>query len=286
MQKFKRELETQGYCIIPNVLTSEEIKKAKTMFEDWQKTIDNHDKIHKAIDPHGIYKHHEVGHQRHAWFIRTHPKVQEVYKSIWDTDDLIVSFDGSCYIDKNNKQKDKIWTHTDQGPDNDTQCYQGFVSLTSNVERTLIVYEGSHLYHKKYFEEKGIKSKTNWHLIDHDVLDNLKETKRALEVSAGSLVIWDSRCFHQNRFGAPESEERMVQYVCYYPKDHKKNTLAIQKKRNKYFEERRTTSHWPAPIKVNAKQGRTFGDDSILIDYSKLKAPILDDMMDEIKKLI
>ena len=286
MQNYKAELASQGYCIIPNVLTSDEIDTAKTMFKEWQKTIDDHDKIHRAIDPHGIYKHHEVGHQRHAWYIRTNPKVQEAFKSIWNCDDLIVSFDGSCYIDKNNKQKDKIWTHTDQGPDNDTQCYQGFVALTSNVERTLIVYESSHLYHKKYFEEKGGKSKSNWHLIDHDILDNLKHTKRALEVPAGSLVIWDSRCFHQNRYGAPESEERMVQYVCYFPRNHKHNTLAIHKKRQKYFEERRTTSHWPAPVKVNGKQGRTYGNDSILIDYSKLKVPVLDDMMSEIQKLI
>ena len=114
----------------------------------------------------------------------------------------------------------------------------------------------------KYFEEKGIKSKSNWHLIDHDVLATMRESKRILKVPAGSLVIWDSRSFHQNQYGEPESEKRMVQYVCYFPKNHKNNTPAIQKKRRKYFEERRTTSHWPAPIKVNGKQGRTFGDNS------------------------
>ena len=163
---------------------------------------------------------------------------------------------------------------------------QGFVSLTSNVERTLIVYEGSHLYHKKYFEDKKIKSNSNWHLIDHDVLDKLRHTKKALEVPAGSLVIWDSRCFHQNRYGAPESEERMVQYVCYFPRNHKNNTLSIHKKRRKYFEERRTTSHWPAPVKVNGKQGRTYGNNSYKIDYTKLIKPNLDDMIEDIQKLI
>ena len=286
MKWIKENLATNGYCIIENVLSDEEIEEATDSFKKWQKTIPNHDKIHRKIDPHGIYKHHEVGHQRHAWLIRTNKKVQEAFKILWNTDELIVSFDGSCYIGKDNKQKDNIWTHTDQGPCNTAQCYQGFVSLTSNKERTLVVYEKSHLYHQKYFDDKNIKSKSNWHKIDHDVLENLKETKRILNVPAGSLVIWDSRCFHQNQFGKPESEERIVQYVCYFPANHKNNTSAMKKKRQTYFKERRTTSHWPVPVKVNGKQGRTYGDDSIHIDYSLLEEPELDDLMPEIQKLI
>ena len=40
------------------------------------------------------------------------------------------------------------------------------------------------------------------------------------------------------------------------------------------------------PVKVNGKQGRTYGDDSIHIDYSLLEEPELDDLMPEIQKLI
>ena len=134
MISFKEQLEKNGYCIIPNVLNDYEINKAISMFKNWKNTIINHDEIHKAIDPHGIYKHHEIGHQQHAWFIRTNPNVQAIFKKLWNCDDLIVSFDGFCYISKENKQKDKIWTHTDQGHDNNNLCYQGFVSLTSNQE--------------------------------------------------------------------------------------------------------------------------------------------------------
>jgi hypothetical protein len=38
-------------------------------------------------------------------------------------------------------------------------------------------------------------------------------------------------------------------YNCYLPKNHVKNTLTTRVKRQKYFEERGTTSHWPCPIK-------------------------------------
>ena len=283
----KQHLQEHGWIIIPDVLTEEEIDHAKTSFYSWQKTIPNHDIIHNKCDPHGIYKHHEAGHQYHSWYIRTRPAVQHIFKTIWDCENLIVSFDGSCYIDKKNKKKDNIWTHTDQAPaTKGLSCYQGFVSLTSNKERTLVVYDKSHLLHEKYFKEQNNTSKNNWNLIDHETLDTLAEDKMVLEVPAGALVIWDSRIFHQNQYGAPESEERIVQYVCYLPREHEKNTEAMKRKRQKYYLERRTTSHWPAPIHVNGKQPRTFGNKSLQIDYSSLTPPNLSSMEEEIQKLL
>lgn len=284
---YLQQLSENGYCIIPNILSKDEIQKAKDMFYAWKDTIPNHDFMHRTCDPHGIYKFHEVGHQRHAWYIRTRPNVQRAFKQIWKTDKLICSFDGSCYISKDNKQKDKSWIHTDQAPNtNGFQCVQGFVSLTDNSERTLVVYDKSHSFHRTYFDEKDIKSSKNWTLIDTDTLENMKSQRRVLNVPAGSLVLWDSRSFHSNQYGLPNSEERIVQYVCYLPKSHPKNTPAMIKKRRKYFEERRTTSHWPAPIRVNGLQPRTFGDSSRNIDYSTLILPNLDDMRGNIDKLL
>jgi hypothetical protein len=287
IEDIKNSLTTSGYCIIPNILSREEIDYAKQLFYDWQQTIPNHDKLHNIIDPHGIYKFHEAGHQRHAWYLRTRPQIIDIYKQLWNTDDLIVSFDGSCYIPKNLSKKDTIWTHTDQAPNSkEFKCYQGFVSLTDNVERTLIVYEGSHLLHNTYFEERNIKSSKNWHKIDPLYLSDLVDSKRVLDVPAGSLVLWDSRTFHQNQYGLPDSEERIVQYVCYFPRNHEKNTKAIQKKREKYFNEKRTTTHWPCPVAVNGLQPQTYGDKSKQIDYSSLQPIHLEDMMVEIQKLI
>jgi hypothetical protein len=98
-----------------------------------------------------------------------------------------------------------------------------------------MVYEETHNYHKKYFEEKEISNDNDWNLIDHDALarDDIKSKKQILNVLVGSLVLWDSRIFHQNCCREPNSEERMVQYVCYFPKTHKKNTKAMQEKKEK-----------------------------------------------------
>jgi len=287
IEKIKKELSVKGFCIVPGVLTQDEVEKCLGWFRDWQKSIPDHDYQHSKLSPHGIYKFHQAGHQRHAWFIRTRKRVREVFEGLWDTKNLVVSFDGSCYIPKELKKKDKIWTHTDQGPGKKgLQCIQGYVSLTTNKERTFVCYEGTHHIHEKYFADHGMKKGGDWQLIEHSVVDAMQNYKRVNNVPAGSLVLWDSRVFHQNQYGKPGSEERIVQYVCYLPKNHPKNTMAMRTKRAKYFKEIRTTSHWPCPIKVNGLQGRTFGNEKLRINYDALRKPQLDDMMDEIKKLL
>lgn len=280
-------LKINGWCIIPNILNAEEIAEAKRLFYMWKDSIPNHDKFHNTCDPHGIYKFHQVGQQEHAWYIRTNPKVQEIYKKLWKTEELIVSFDGTCYIEKSCRKKDSIWTHSDQSPHvNKFTCYQGFVSLTENKERTLVVYDKTHLIHHLYFKEKKMMTKSNWQKIDPVDVEASVELKRVLHVPAGALVLWDSRTFHQNQYGRPNSEERIVQYICFKPKKDPLNTIAMQKKRKKYFEDMRTTSHWPCPIRVNGLQPKTYGDSSRLIDYSKLKKPDLERFIEKIKSII
>ena len=99
-------------------------------------------------------------------------------KKIWNTDKLVVSFDGSCYISKDCNKQDNIWTHTDQAPNSKgLQCYQGFVALTSNRERTLVVYEESHLLHEQYFKERNITISKNWQLISEEYLETISTKK-------------------------------------------------------------------------------------------------------------
>ena len=287
MESIKSELEEKGYVIVPNVLSESDILEYRSNFDKWYNSTPNLKNLHNKIDPHGIFKFHEVGHQRFAWLIRTHPKVIEIFKYIWDVDELVVSFDGSCYMSKDMEKKDKYWTHTDQSSEKKgLHCYQGIVSLTSNVERSLVVYEGSHKLHEKYFTDNNIISKNNWCVINKEYTDQLKDSKKILNIKAGSLVIWDSRTFHQNNYGNGKCEERLVQYVSYLPKENKANTLAMQKKRRDYYNNRRTTSHWAYPIKVNGLQPQTYGNNDLLIDYTKLIVPELKDIEEKIYKLI
>ena len=59
------------------------------------------------------------------------------------------------------------------------------------------------------------------------------------------------------------------------PKNNKLNSTAMKKKRLKYFNELRTTSHWAYPIRVNSLQPQTYGNNNLLIDYNTLNNPDL-----------
>tara|TARA_B100001175_G_scaffold293060_1_gene279285 strand:+ start:148 stop:1026 length:879 start_codon:yes stop_codon:yes gene_type:complete len=289
-ETIKYNLENNGYCIIENVLNPNEIFQAKELFYDWYDSINNFDFIHSKINPHNIFKFHQVGHQEFAWYLRTRPQIINIFASIWNTtsNNLVCSFDGSCYIKNNNKKLNtKCWTHTDQAPKNKgLTCYQGFISLTDNKDNSLVVYENSHLLHEPYFRSinKSDDSK-NWQLINHDYLNEIQDKRRILNVPAGSLVLWDSRTFHQN-IHSNVNEERIVQYISMLPKNNKLNSLAMQKKRKKYFDELRTTSHWAYPIRVNSLQPQTYGNNDLLIDYNELEKPNLENYIDVIKTLI
>ena len=289
-ETIKKNLEQNGYCIIENILNPNEIFNAKELFYDWYDSIHNFDYIHSKINPHNIFKYHQVGHQEFAWYLRTRPQIISTFASIWDTtsDNLVCSFDGSCYIKQgNNKLNTKCWTHTDQAPKKiGRHCVQGFVSLTNNKNNSLVVYEGSHLLHDPYFREINQSNDSkNWQLINQEYLNNITDKRKVLNVPAGSLVLWDSRTFHQN-IHSDSNEERIVQYICMLPKNNKLNSTAMQKKRLKYFNELRTTSHWPYPINVNSLQPQTYGNNELLIDYNTLKKPNLDLYMNTIEKLL
>ena len=77
-------------------------------------------------------------------------------------------------------------------------CINIFLSLTKNKHRTLIIYEGTHLIHEKYFEDMDISEPKDWNIIDEVYCASLIDRMKFLEVPAGALVIWDSRTFHQN----------------------------------------------------------------------------------------
>ena len=162
-------------------------------------------------------------------------------------------------------------------------CIQGFVSLTTNTNRSFVVYEKSHLLHEDYFN--GINHSKRWNLIDKKYMNTIKNTRKVLDVKAGDLVLWDSRTFHENQYG-DSPEERLVQYVCYLPKVNPKNTASQTEKRKHYFYNSRTTTHWPYPIEVNGLQPQVYGDKTKLIDYSKLQSPNLDPYEQQINELL
>ena len=164
IETIKSELEENGYCVVPNVYNSEEIEEYRNEFFKWYKNTENVEELHTIIHGNGIFKYFEIGHQRFAWIARTNSKVLNVFKELWNTDELVTAFDGCCYFARDYEGKHTYWTHTDQSSrKKGVHCYQSFLSLTNNSQRTLIVYKGSHLLHEHYFNT------LNNNVIAHDV---------------------------------------------------------------------------------------------------------------------
>jgi hypothetical protein len=283
-----KELEENGYTIIHNVYNNEEIEEYKREFFDWYKNTKDVEKLHQVIHGNGIFKYFEIGHQRFTWLARTNPKIINIFKHLWNCDELVTGFDGCCYYPSDYKKEDIYWTHTDQSSHKKGRhCYQSFLSLTNNTERTLLIYKGSHLLHEHYFKTLNIDAPRDWCVLDKNYVSNLEDKKVYVKVNAGDLVVWDSRTFHQNTCGDLNcNEERLVQYLCYLPKNNIKNDKIQQNLRREYFEENYTTSHWPYPLTIVPLQPYYNQGTRITIDYASLPKPKLDDLKEEIEKLL
>lgn len=265
------QLAYQGYTVIKG-LSEEEVEYASTLFKKWWGV---NDISKRKVAPHGIIKHWGVGHTAFAWYIRTRPCVQAAWAAIYGTRDLVVSFDGACYMppDMVRNNREEGWLHVDQAANNpDWACVQGFVSLTSNTQATLGLVSGSHL---EFAENvKGVKyPNKRYNKLPH--LDTGRVVR--VPVDAGDIVLWDSRVAHMNFYGP---EERLVQYVSFLPRD--RASAKDLRKRQQYWRDRRTTSHWAYPVEVVGTQPQTYKDKSLLIDYSGIVDPISRDLWDQL----
>jgi hypothetical protein len=282
VEKAMKDLREKGYAVIEGVLSPGEVDEAKESFYSYYYHEDRQQirHIHSKLSPHGINKF--LGHGQWAWKIRKNPFVKECFKRLWKTPNLVVSFDGCCYLPEDVNKRDTCWTHTDQAPSSEGElCTQAFIALTDNDTRTLVVYEGSHKLHHQYGKDFNVTDKKNWHKIHPDFLESIAHTKRVVSVKAGWMVWWDSRTFHQNQYGNNQ-EERLVQYICYLPKSGRSEKE--RKKREKYLKDERTTSHWPYPVSVNGRQPQHYGDKTLAIDYEKVGKFLKWDKMSEEEK--
>jgi len=274
-EKLKHALRTFGYCKVTGVVSGDKAASLRAEMLAWQASLPDGTKV----PPHGIYKHHYVGHQNFAWGARGEPGVRQTFAALWGVEDwqrgMITSLDGSCIVPAEFSRRDRSWPHVDQAPtSHGFQCAQGILSLTTNKRRTLVVYPFTHKAHKAYFASRNLGSVSKKFVpIDQGDMRSVAHLRTPVPVSAGDMVLWDSRLIHENEVGGLPSEDRCVQYVCMLPRSHPGNTDAQRRKRLECVQQRRTTSHWPVGITKNGMQPQVYGDKSKLIDYGGAVQP-------------
>ncbi len=102
------ELQNQGYTTV-NVFDKKTAHQFRDRFTAWRGN--------RELDHiHGIIKSYGIGQADFMWDIRTHPNVVNVFQQIWNTKDLLVSFDGAGHYpaDGKNRAPPTNWAHRDQ----------------------------------------------------------------------------------------------------------------------------------------------------------------------------
>lgn len=101
--------------------------------------------------------HYAGTHERFAWAVRQEPGVAAAFARVYDTPDLLVSFDAlnASFPNRADVAPNAPWPHQDQDPEKGGfRCLQGLVNLLPNgpADGGLIVCKGGHRVSEEYHE--------------------------------------------------------------------------------------------------------------------------------------
>jgi len=281
----KKVLEEYGVAIIPNVLNAQECNDLLSgiwdyfehITQDWEKPISRENplslrEIYKLYPLHSmLFQHFQVGHAQVCWDVRQKEEIVNIFKTFWETDELLTSFDGLSFNvppEKTNRgwYRGNTWYHTDQSYTRPNfECMQSWVTAldVNPGDATLSFMEKSNKYHKEFAETFKITDKKDWCKLtkEHEQFYKTRGCEyKKISCPKGSMVFWDSRTIHcgcEALKERPNHNFRAIIYTCYTPKTL--ITPALLRKKQKAFNELRTTNHWPHKPKLFGKMPRTYG---------------------------
>lgn len=269
-------LESEGFVVIANALSSAEAAHALNLTWDYLEQlgtgIDRNDAATWGDDrwpiavSGGIVPSQGIGHSAAQWFVRSVPAIRTAFESIWEDDDLLVSFDGMALwrppgIDPAwETTRGGAWLHIDQHPITrpGLQCVQGAVTLmeTSPSAGGNILIPGSHRWFpdipERYAERLGRLPATLDHFRFPTDDPRLSDTPPVMcHMEAGDMMLWDSRTVHCSSPGlepAPPQDPvaprlaRATSLVCMMPRS--RSTDEVIERRRAAIAARTSTTNW------------------------------------------
>ncbi|GAA5885128.1 hypothetical protein JCM6882_007241 [Rhodosporidiobolus microsporus] len=235
---WRDEIVEKGYAVIPAIPEEEALKireRAHTWLEEFGLGYKRDDpstfkREHLPVNiKGGMYHGYGVGHSDWVWDTRTAPGVIDAFAKVYNTRDLITSFDGASIMLPGRKDVHDAgrWPHIDQNPFRyGFYCLQGIVNLNHNGpdDGGLLVLENSHKLMRKHFEETGRTETRSWGPVDWAGFEPEEEEWffergcKWVKVCAkpGDLILWDSRTMHMNCVPIGDVD-RTNTYVCMAP---------------------------------------------------------------------
>eukprot|EP00750_Incisomonas_marina_P024288 INCI5101.1.p2 GENE.INCI5101.1~~INCI5101.1.p2 ORF type:complete len:482 (+),score=69.48 INCI5101.1:239-1684(+) len=249
-EKWLAYLEEEGYVVIAGAADPRQIARARELlwdfFEDASKDVRRDDSSTWTRqqgwlpDPgNGIISHPGFAHSEFAWSTRLLPAVQEAFRAVWKTEDVISSFDtGNAFRPWNAEWHgagaDPLWKtgggwwHVDQNallPGMDKRvCVQGLVTYKDATRATggLCVVPGSHRQHSAVCARASAERLSHYvqvHPTDPvlrcSASGGVKRPKLVC-AQAGDLVLWDSRCVHCNTPGLGPQQQPLRHHGDHY----------------------------------------------------------------------
>ncbi|KAH3950684.1 hypothetical protein HBI56_204600 [Parastagonospora nodorum] len=262
---WRDDLFRDGYVVVKNVLPAEKAEGYKQRMFEWLETFpygfDKNDKstwVKECLPEHmkgGMYHGYRVQHEKVIWDARCEQSIIDTFAKIWNTHNLLVSFDGmNLTLPSPDLKPSTPWPHVDQNPNRKgMQCVQGILNLAPNgpEDGGLVVLKGSHRQNEAFFkthpetEGAGTWGSADWHGFNEEEVSWFKSRGcEEVKVCAGpgDLILWDSRTVHYNKVPSTQNV-RAVMYICYTPASFAKEE--DRERKAGYFRERWGTTHWP-----------------------------------------
>lgn len=165
---WRDDFHRDGCCVIKGVVSPERAEYYKAKQIEWLQNFglgfDPNDKSTWTKDhlpvsfKGGMYFGYGSNHEKFVWEARTEPKVLDVFTKLWETDELLTSFDGMNITLP--RQKDITWSpwpHCDQSQlRKGMQCVQGLVNYQPNGPNDggLVLMKGSSKLFDEFFKEE------------------------------------------------------------------------------------------------------------------------------------
>ncbi|KAL6916439.1 hypothetical protein ACHAP8_007733 [Fusarium lateritium] len=267
---WRDEFHKTGCVVIKNVISPERaqyycekqiewLKKFELGFDEKDPSTWNADHLPISFKG-GMYYGYGATHEKMAWEARTEPKVVEIFEKLWETKELLCSFDGLNISLPNRKDITwSPWPHCDQNPERKgMQAVQGLLNFAPNGEKDggLVLMKGSSKLFNEFFAHKResadhedapppeIKYMDLFLFSEKDVkwFEERGCEMYKVNMEPGDFVLWDSRTMHYAKF--PEGDQiRHVQYVCMTPR--KFATEEALKAKAYCYNTFTGTTHWP-----------------------------------------
>ena len=274
-------LKREGYVVIKNMNATEVAHARQLLWSFLEGTGKGvrRDKpktwVRSAPNQYGIVWNNGVGHSRLAWFIRTRPKLLEMFARVWNTSDLIASFEGFSWLPprayESSWRLGEAWFHTDQNGLSrpGRQTVQSLTSLYDQDEHTgaFVIVPRSHKHHSKvtrrvYAARPQTPHDQQFLMIPaNDEILHKPRRPHLVRCKAGDSILWESRAVHcstPSLLGAPSEAAaevlvdeddgrprpaRVAVYNSLSPRSRASEEVLLQ--RQAALITKQTCTHWP-----------------------------------------